>query len=180
MTPIRHTFKPVTFAADGTTIASIVSTLCVGCHGSGPGFGMSTTNPNNLIALKAQYDAALNALDVALQGRGFYWFNGNPYIFNGPNGTGGSKTNWLSAGDVDTTGNTTGKNNMGAAFNLNLLKHDFGAFTHNTTYVRQIIYDSIDWIDNNVLDNSVAATITASTLSPTDKANATTYLIPRP
>ena len=46
--------------------------------------------------------------------------------------------------------------------------------------MKRLIYDAIDWIDNNILDNSVAATITASTLNPTQKAAATTYLIPRP
>ena len=116
MTPGRHTFKPVTFAPGTETITSIASTVCAVCHTGG--FALT---PAGLNTEKEDHDAALAALDVALQARGFFFSTSNPYFFKGPNGTGGSVTNWLSTGDADTTGNTTGKNNMGAAFNLNLL-----------------------------------------------------------
>ena len=105
----------------------------------------------------------MEALNLALQAR--VSSTSNPYFFTRPNGTLGSKTNWLSAGDVDNTGNTTGKNNMGAAFNYNMLEHDYGAFAHNSVYVKRLIYDAIDWIDDNVLNDTVAATIAASTLT---------------
>jgi hypothetical protein len=176
MTPARHTFKPVTFAPGTRTITAVTSTMCVQCHGTG-GFA---ANVANLTAWKAQDEAALEALNLALQARGFFFSASNPYFFNGPNGTGGSKTNWLSVGDADTTGNTTGKNNMGAAFNYNMLEHDYGAFAHNSVYVKRLIYDSIDWIDDNVLNDTVAATIAASTLTAQQKTDATAYLIPRP
>lgn len=45
----------------------------------------------------------------------------------------------------------TGPNNMGAAYNYNLLWHEFGAFAHNRLYVKRLIYDSISWLyDNNI------------------------------
>lgn len=45
----------------------------------------------------------------------------------------------------------TGSNNMGAAFNYNLIYNDKGAFTHNRFYVKRLIYDSISWLyDNDV------------------------------
>jgi hypothetical protein len=44
---------------------------------------------------------------------------------------------------------------MGAAFNLNLLHHDYGAFVHNRFYTKRLIYDSISWLyDNNVKNKS--------------------------
>lgn len=87
-------------------------------------------------------------------------------------------TDWRSTGDTDTTGNTTGKNNMGAAFNYNLLEHDPGAYAHNRYYAKRLIYDAIDWLDDNNMNNSVAATLNA--LDATDhpyKANAISYLL---
>jgi hypothetical protein len=61
--------------------------------------------------------------------------------------------------DTDTTGNTTGRYNLGAAFNLNLLEHDPGGYAHNRIYSKRLLYDSIDWADDNLLNYSVGATL---------------------
>ncbi len=55
----------------------------------------------------------------------------------------------------------TGEKNMGAAFNLNLLIHDPGAYTHNRNYAKRLIWDSIDWADDETMNNSVMATVDA-------------------
>jgi hypothetical protein len=53
----------------------------------------------------------------------------------------------------------TGKNNIGAAFNMSLLHHEPGAFVHNSRYVKRLIYDSIDWMDDGALNYSVGTTL---------------------
>jgi hypothetical protein len=86
--------------------------------------------------------------------------------------------NWLTSGDTQADGSVTGKNNMGAAFNYNLLEHDPGAFAHNRYYTRRLIYDAIDWLDDNSLNDSVQTTLNA--LNATDhpyKANAIAYIL---
>ncbi len=55
-----------------------------------------------------------------------------------------------------------GKRMMGAAFNLQLITKDPGAFAHARTYVRRLIYDSIDWLDNGIMDFSSGATAKAA------------------
>jgi hypothetical protein len=68
---------------------------------------------------------------------------------------------------------------MGAAFNFNLLVHDPGAFVHNRMYVKRLIYDSIDWVDDGIMNYSVGATLDA--LNPATnayKAEAMTYVLP--
>jgi hypothetical protein len=77
---------------------------------------------------------------------------------------------------------------MGAAFNFNLFEHDPGAYAHNRYFVKRLIYDSIDWLDDNQLNFSVGTTlncICTPGLCPTspiappaycDKAK--TYLLP--
>jgi len=50
---------------------------------------------------------------------------------------------------------------MGAAFNYNLLKHEPGAYTHNRRYTKRLIWDSIDWLDDNVMNGSTVAAIDA-------------------
>lgn len=49
---------------------------------------------------------------------------------------------------------TAGGYTMGASFNYTLLSSDPGAFAHNPTYVKRLIYDSIDWLDNGVMDGT--------------------------
>ncbi len=49
---------------------------------------------------------------------------------------------------------------MGAAFNFNLLEHDPGAYAHNRIYTKRLIYDSIDWVDDGIMNYSVGATLT--------------------
>jgi hypothetical protein len=84
---------------------------------------------------------------------------------------------WATDPLNDTTGNTWGKNNMGAAFNLNLFEHDPGAYVHNRMYVKRLIYDSIDWADNQTMDFSVGQTLSALTTEPY-KAGAIAYILP--
>jgi hypothetical protein len=89
--------------------------------------------------------------------------------------------NWLTAPDTDATGAISGKNNMGAAFNFNLFKHDPGAYAHNRYYVKRLLYDSIDWLDDNQLNFSVGTTLTAVcgvAQPPAFCDKAKTYLLP--
>ncbi len=78
------------------------------------------------------------------------------------------------------TGNTTGKNNLGALFNSRYFQFERGAYIHNSTYVKRLIYDSIDWLDDNQMNYSVGSSI-SSACTPTPQAwcaRATTYLLP--
>jgi hypothetical protein len=72
------------------------------------------------------------------------------------------------ASDTDTSGRTTARYNMGAAFNFNLLEHDPGAYVHNRTYTKRLFYDSLDWADDNLMNFSVGATL--------NSINGTVYL----
>lgn len=83
--------------------------------------------------------------------------------------------------DTDTTGNTTGKNNMGAAFNLGMFGIERAAYVHNRHYAKKLIYDSIDWLDDNQLNYSVGTTlntICSGGSAPTWCAGAMSYILP--
>jgi hypothetical protein len=51
---------------------------------------------------------------------------------------------------------------MGACFNINLLTREPAAFAHARTYTRRLIYDTIDWLDDNTMNLSVSATAVAT------------------
>ncbi len=113
---------------------------CSNCH----------SGPEDLIGLVNELDegfnAALEALRLELAKNGFTFLEVFPYFSN---------TDWTSAGDP------SGKNNMGAAFNLNLLIHEPGAYVHNLQYAKKLIYDSIDYLDDGILNSSVESTLGA-------------------
>jgi len=90
-------------------------------------------------------------------------------------------TTYSCVSAVTVTGTPgTGQNNMGAAYNFNLLEHDPGAYVHNRMYTKRLIYDSIDWVDDNIMNYSVGATLETicSSSPPAYCAEAKIYLLP--
>jgi hypothetical protein len=203
MTPARHTFKGWTKDPATEKITSIVSLACAACH--------SDITPDEVNEEKERFEAALAALEAQLAKKGLYFSPNNPYFFTAPYDpsyeaptdacptknlpvrnwqTGGTSTRkWnvakstcdVSVGAPGTDG--TGDENMGAAFNYNLLVHDPGAYTHNRVYAKRLIWDSIDWLDDETLNNSVMATVdalvTAGKLSSAQKDMIVAYYTPR-
>jgi hypothetical protein len=198
-----HLFLPVSRST--TTIGQvtgIASEVCFNCHGPS-----STAILNLVEEQRLQFTGALQALkdQIALK-LGYLFAPYSPYWFrtayvdpkascadnqpvrnwqtngteNAPTGTYNSQNSssctYRGSGD-GVAG--TGKNNMGAAFNYNLLVHDAGAFVHNRMYVRRLIYDSLDWVDDGMMNFSVGATLNA--LDPSTfpyKAEAMAYVVP--
>jgi len=126
---------------------NLLSTVCNKCH--------SSTNVPPLMstaALKSEkdgYEASLAVLAKVLKDRGFSYVDAYPNFTN---------TNWKTNfgtyggfGDAivpRTGGLKASVVTMGAAFNFNLLWHDYGAYAHNRYYAKRLIFDSIDWIIN--------------------------------
>jgi mono/diheme cytochrome c family protein len=155
---LSHSLSPLTRYADNDLALNPVCVVCHTTRGEGTNAAIAWLGDDATAATltgtthKARYQAALEALKVQLALKGYVFTTAYPYF---------ATKNWLSAGDTDTTGNTTGKNNMGAAFNYNLMKHDPGGVVHNRRYTRRLIYDAIDWIDDGVLNYSVSTTLNA-------------------
>jgi len=182
-----HTFSPFTQYSPTDNLA--LNPVCVNCHttrGAGSNsflawFGDEATGATfQGTTHRARYQAALEALRVLLGAeKSFYFGESHPYFFMTPDNTASANAvkNWLSAGDSDTTGATTGKNNMGAAFNYNLMKHDPGGVAHNRRYTRRLIYDAIDWVDDDTLNYSVSTTLNALDDATVYKASAISYLL---
>jgi len=162
--PGKHSFSPLARDAAGA-VSAIVSGSCAGCH-SGPAY-LDAARTNSRIN---KFAASLLALQKILEAKGIYYADRAPYFFRsaGNVSAGNAVTNW---GNADT---------MGAAFNFNLLQHEPGAYVHNMTYSKRLIYDSIDFLDNGALDDSVSSAIDGlTTLSADQKATAKGYLAPK-
>jgi len=159
--PGNHTFMPV--SKIGGTVTSVTSEVCYNCHA-----GSSSQLADVVQNEEEDFLEALTVLNWALTAATFTPSSGFPPFLN---------TKWTYTTDADWTGNTTGKNNMGAAFNYSLLNNEPAAFVHNRAYVKRLIYDSIDWLDNRQMDYSVGSRLaTLCGVTPCDKAK--NYLLP--
>jgi len=52
---------------------------------------------------------------------------------------------------------------MGACFNLNVLARDPGAYVHARTYTQRLVFDTVDFLDNNTMDFTALTTARAAT-----------------
>ncbi len=155
--PEKHLFLPVKRDENGN-ITTLTSTICVNCHS-----GDFVFTAESLNEIKNSLHEALEALEVQLENSGYTFLGGYPYFAN---------RDWTSVADP------SGRNNMGAAFNFNLLEHDPGAYAHNSFYTKRLIYDSIDWLDDNKLNDSVAVTLDSALHSGTDyQEGAKSYIL---
>ncbi|MHB8713867.1 MAG: hypothetical protein ACYDAI_09950 [Trichloromonadaceae bacterium] len=148
-----HSFDVVTKDV-GEVITAINPSFCNACH-----TGALALAASDLNTLRSGFEAAIAALEAQLAAKGFPFQASFPYF---------ASKNW---GDA-----TTGPNNMGAAFNYNLLAHDPGAYAHNVRYASRLIWDSIDWLDDNILNNSTVATINALGLAPATRDAALVWI----
>lgn len=160
--PARHTFLPVTLINNAVLwqrqVASIESQECGKCHGNNPSgapglpaLSVSTINDN-----KNGFFAALEVLKALLGTNGMYYASGQ--IKTAASG-GSNVTNWVKFGAG------SGPNTMGAAFNYVLLSFDYGAYAHNPTYAKRLLYDSIDYVHDGVVNNDTCTHLVGNTLA---------------
>jgi hypothetical protein len=149
-----HLFTPVERDPDSDELLTITSTACAVCHAGAYALTVSALveAEEGLASAKAALKAAL--ADSTLK-PAFYYSAGNFYKTNTSASSSNRVTNWLNTGDGDTTGDASGKNNMGAAFNLYGIDHEAGAYAHNRHYVQLLIFDALDWLDDNVMGGAI-------------------------
>ncbi len=139
-----HEFMPVAHDESGnmTEILSNAN-VCSKCH-----TGQYALTVAKLEEEEEGFDAALTVISDLLAARGIYYNSSKyPYFFSvsDPSQQSFSTafTNWSS------------KDELGAAFNLNLLTREPGAYAHNRYYTKRLIFDSIDYLDNGTLDGTI-------------------------
>ena len=101
--------------------------------------------------LEVELSQPLPAIAAQLANQGCYFGSGHPYFFNTPDPEQQTRANAFTA--------WTSHDQMGAAFNLNMLAHLPGATVHNRYYTKRLIYDAIDFLDDGAQNNSVEGTL---------------------
>ncbi|UPU36726.1 cytochrome C [Geomonas paludis] len=115
----------------GHSFRSGVSTVCTTCHGANMPEEQRQLARDSFVSL-------LEVLRAQLAAKGFVYTQNAPHF---------AQRNWGSG--------QQGANVMGAAFNYAFLVRELGSFGHNPRYSKQLAMDSIDILDNGVIDDSV-------------------------
>jgi len=137
-----HTFEAVVVDESGRiTDITAYETTCKQCHPDKQAL-LNTMNER-----REGYEEALKVIQSLLEKKGIYWKPTHPYFYDA---NGNQFRNWP---DKDT---------LGAAFNLNMFLHEPGAYVHNPRYTKQVIYDTIDFLDDGQLNKSVMNIVTGA------------------
>lgn len=157
VTENSHKLEIVTKDAADEIIAINSQVVCNTCHVAYP------IDAAMLAEEKAGYEEALEILAEKLTGKGYQVLGGYPYFqFIAP------VTTWANQGD------------LGAAYNYSYLHHEEGAYAHNSYYAKRLIFDSIDWLDNNSLDGNITIGVAYPEARHWLNANAETGAANRP
>ncbi|TGU70199.1 hypothetical protein E4633_18545 [Geomonas terrae] len=135
--------------------------VCINCHGSeaADAAGLRTFIEEQAKPYQATLTLALKVLEDNYNIT--YNQSAYPYFYDKNAGNGAVK-DWTRGGTLTAV---QAEKLMGACFNINLLKREPAAFVHARTYSRRLLYDSIDFLDNRTIDQSVGATAVGSGLT---------------
>lgn len=141
------------------TVASIDTSICMACHSTGQ---VAASRFNGTVSAlnteKKGYHAALRAIYVWLNKKALAsssdWLKASTYSWTGAPA--------YVAGCTPTVGADIyfGSRNMGVSFNYDFLKNDPAGYVHNDLYVKRLIYDSLDWIDDCSMNGTADRAIT--------------------
>jgi hypothetical protein len=141
--------------------ANAFNQVCVNCH---PSENTVTLTAGNFLQVFIEpqaeaFESALELMQHILLTKYDISFNKatNPYFFDEhlPLTAAGAKQ---PVKDWTRGGTTNGRKLMGACYNFNLLKRDPAAYAHARSYSRRLIYDSIDFLDDGIMNLSVGQT----------------------
>jgi hypothetical protein len=144
--------------------------VCSKCHDEENGTPLTAANFETLF-LEEQSEIFQHVLTLAktvLKNKYHITYNAaaHPYFYDDDN-AGAAVKDWTRPVALPGAGGTAlslddAKKLMGACFNINLLSREPGAFAHARTYTRRLLYDTIDFLDNQTMDMSTGGTATAT------------------
>ena len=108
------------------------------------------------------FENALYALSATLRAKGFTWTPVYPYFSN---------RNWTNWNGTVVSADK-GRQMLGAAFNLNTLLREPGAFAHNRYYTKRLLIDSLDFAYNGVLETLTVNAVQSDRYDGSDAGDA--------
>lgn len=152
-----------------------IDTVCIKCHTSELGHAITTKADFETYFLEPQSEAYQAALTLAMtvfnnKATGITITTENDPMAKYvrayrtsalPTRTEAAAADWTTAMTVLGAGYNKARV-MGAVSNIVMFKRDPAAYAHARTYSRRLIYDSIDYLDDGLMNGSVGATALAT------------------
>jgi hypothetical protein len=153
-----------------------IDTVCIKCHDSEEGHSIAKKADFDKYFLEPQSESYYDALKLAKQvfndkktGVELRWEEGPPpenvhmRAYNTATGAEAVQADWdkVMASGKYTNDNATRTKLLGAVSNIVLLSSDPAGYAHARTYSRRLMYDSIDFLDDGLINNSVSASALA-------------------
>jgi hypothetical protein len=126
----------------------------IGADAAWAGFQSQFLEPN----AEVYQDAQVLARYFLKKNFGIYMAAGNGTAYENSNRT-TKVTDWTRGG---TLSNAQATKLMGAVFNLALFNNEPAAYAHARTYTRRLVYDTLDFLDDGVVNLSVSANAQAA------------------
>ena len=144
-----------------------IDTVCVNCHDSEAGIDITTKAAFDEHFLEPQFEVYEDAIklavdlfnsrqdiiDIAADDHGVY-----RRYYDAGTTTSSNAADWTA---VATALSMDPKKLMGAIGNVTMFSKDKGGYAHARTYSRRLLYDSIDYLDDGSMNQSVSATAIA-------------------
>ncbi|GFO55701.1 hypothetical protein GMSM_27080 [Geomonas sp. Red276] len=155
-------------AAHGHTLAidaNAYNQVCTNCHTSENTVPLTGANFQTVF-IEPQASAFQSTLKLAVYLLATKWnidYDSTAYPYFFEHGLAHVSANQVKDWTRGTGNQAFGKKMMGACFNVNLLNRDPAAYAHARSYSRRLLYDSIDFLDDGVMNLSSGATALAAT-----------------
>lgn len=160
-----HTFKALDTSGPSTVI--LAQSECTKCHKFMSGSYLDTSRAGYLNALDA-LKAALRTRTGGGAGAAVYDAAREGFFFVDKNGDGAITSADYEDTDFDNVPDAPARYaswaNMGvfgAASNLFMLDKERGAYVHNRIFAQRLLLDSLDWLDNGVMNGTITLDKTA-------------------
>ena len=141
--------------------ANSFNQVCVNCHTEEAGTTLTAENFMELFIDEQAVpfnDAVAVAEKELLDNYNIQYTDAYPYFIDNSLATPGPAKDWTRGGALSAA---EAKKLMGAALNIKLMKADPAAYAHARSYSRRVLYDTIDWLDNKIIDMSAGNTALA-------------------
>jgi hypothetical protein len=165
------TVIPIARTGSGHSLSAVSSDAsrqtCLPCHNDAQ--ELNSTNPalgaeEKLAEAKPSFLSGLAAITNLLGTRYNITFDNTAYPYFFEKGTTTAVKDWTRSGASALSGTLTparAKKLMGACYNLKMMSSDAGAYVHGRTYVTRLIFDSVDFLDDGVMNTSAATALRA-------------------
>lgn len=160
---VKYGAIPTTRSASGHNLSATSfdanKQSCIPCHNDEGGLdNPANAGEEKLIEAKPYFQGGLAVIASLFSTKYNITFDNASYPYFYEKGTTTAVKDWTRSGTLTPA---KARKLMGAAYNLKMLSADAGAYVHGRSYSQRLIFDSIDFLNDGIMNANAADTIVA-------------------